>query len=766
MITGAGAKTSIVLMKGNSSMKSSNSCPIKVLATMIFLMSATITYAGTRYRDIVFTSATVTKNIQFGSNLGISGSNTVLSLDLYEPANDTVQSRPLVILLHGGSLIVGDKGDMVTLCTDLAKRGYVAATIDYRLGIEDPKGVRTILEALLRGVQDTKAAVRFFRSEAAQYGIDTSRIFLEGSSAGSMVAVHYAYWDQSEIPADINQAKWGNIEGTSGNPGYSSAIKGIVNYCGAIIDPTWMDAGEAPVANFHGLLDTVVPPDSGVSGDFTIKMFGGVAISRNALRLGIYNQGAFFPQMAHGGNEDSLRVFSSNFLYTLIVLASTAPQDFTSLQLSARSAKVFRYDSYNFLTSALDKSGNRIILPHSMVQYSCNTSIGSIASSGIFTPSDHADSGYVYARLNNKTDSCFVKTYDFKYFVIKPKLAVTDTLQTLNLSIDTYDAESTKHDLAITKFKLTSTNPSVGTIDSMGTFTGRKNGTTKIIASLNSYSDTSVVRVESASGIVSLDQLENLSGWKFEGSNLDSLSVTLATDQKSTGNASFRIDYKLTYDATVPSYMVYLSKDVLLYGLPDSIYLDVKSDGRRHRLSYLFSDANSGTFRASAKKFLNNSLVFDLVNTPMAGMAPVTGTSRMISPLTLKRIEIQLTGDLIQGQSTSGTIYIDNLRLKYPGPVTGVEKVMPTPAQFSLEQNYPNPFNPSTAISYQLSAVSMVKLTVFDVLGREVALLVNEIQKPGSYVTRWDGSGNATGVYLYRLQTGDNVQTKKMVLMK
>jgi len=752
-------------MKGDKPVISFHSFSDKVMLTIVVLIVVETTYAGTRYKDIVFPSTTVTKNIQFGSNVGIDGSNAALLLDLYQPANDTLRLRPLVICMHGGSLISGDRSAMDVFCTDFAKRGYVAATIDYRVGIESPKGVRTILEALLRGVQDTKAAVRFFRSKAAQYGIDTSQIYLEGSSAGSMVAVHYAYWDQDEIPPDVNQAKWGDIEGASGNPGFSSAIKGIINYCGAIIDPKWIDADEVPVANFHGLLDTVVPADSGVSGDFTIKMFGGVAISRIALQLGIYNQGAFFPQMGHGGNEDSLRGFSSNFLYSLMVLSSSAPQDLTSMGLSATSLRLFRYDNYTFLATALDRSGNRIILPQSMIQYTCDTRIGTITSSGVFTPSDRPDSGYVYAKFNGATTPCFVKTYDFKYFIVRPKLAVTDTLRTLKLSVDTYDADAVRHEVPITKFKFTSTNPSVGTVDSTGIFTGKKSGTTKIIATCSGSSDTSVVRVEGASGLVSLDRLESLSGWTFEGVNLDSLSVTLAADQASAGSASFKIDYKFTYDPLKSPYMVYLNKDVLVYGIPDSIYLDAKSDGRRHRLFYRLSDADSRIFRAFGGKFLNNTQAFDFINAPMTGLASLSGTYDAIPPLTLRRIEIQLAGDNIQGQSTSGTIYVDNLRLKYPGPVTGVEQTPHLPALFRLEQNYPNPFNPSTAISYQLSATSLVKLRVFDVLGREVASLVNEFQKPGSYVMRWDGSGYATGVYLYRLQTGDNVQTKKMILL-
>ena len=81
-------------------------------------------------------------------------------------------------------------------------------------------------------------------------------------------------------------------------------------------------------------------------------------------------------------------------------------------------------------------------------------------------------------------------------------------------------------------------------------------------------------------------------------------------------------------------------------------------------------------------------------------------------------------------------------------------------------QNYPNPFNPTTAISYQLSAVSHVTLKVYDVLGREVATLVNEKQDAGTHVVTFDGSHLSSGVYFYRITAGTFIATKKLVLMK
>jgi len=85
---------------------------------------------------------------------------------------------------------------------------------------------------------------------------------------------------------------------------------------------------------------------------------------------------------------------------------------------------------------------------------------------------------------------------------------------------------------------------------------------------------------------------------------------------------------------------------------------------------------------------------------------------------------------------------------------------------FALYQNYPNPFNPSTKISYDVPKASQVVLTVFDVLGQEVATLVNETQAPGSHTVTFNASRFASGLYFYRLSAGSSVQTRKMLLLK
>jgi hypothetical protein len=88
------------------------------------------------------------------------------------------------------------------------------------------------------------------------------------------------------------------------------------------------------------------------------------------------------------------------------------------------------------------------------------------------------------------------------------------------------------------------------------------------------------------------------------------------------------------------------------------------------------------------------------------------------------------------------------------------------PKEYALRQAYPNPFNPSTTIKYELPKSSEVRLIVFDMLGREVSVLVNERRDAGVHEVKFDGRGLSSGVYFYRLQAGDFVQTKKLLLMQ
>jgi len=89
-----------------------------------------------------------------------------------------------------------------------------------------------------------------------------------------------------------------------------------------------------------------------------------------------------------------------------------------------------------------------------------------------------------------------------------------------------------------------------------------------------------------------------------------------------------------------------------------------------------------------------------------------------------------------------------------------------TPRIFKLHQNYPNPFNPISTIKYDISKQSEVTIKIFDIIGREVSILVNETKEPGFYAVSFDGTNYSSGVYFYRIETGSFTDVKKMVLLK
>jgi hypothetical protein len=125
------------------------------------------------------------------------------------------------------------------------------------------------------------------------------------------------------------------------------------------------------------------------------------------------------------------------------------------------------------------------------------------------------------------------------------------------------------------------------------------------------------------------------------------------------------------------------------------------------------------------------------------------------------------TGDQASG-TWSAVIYGTTCSGNWgPATVVSVEKVASgIPEQFALGQNYPNPFNSSTTIKFALPTASHVSIKVHDVLGLEVATLVDKDLPPGQYSTTWNAANVPSGVYLYRIQAGDFVQTRKLILLK
>ena len=148
------------------------------------------------------------------------------------------------------------------------------------------------------------------------------------------------------------------------------------------------------------------------------------------------------------------------------------------------------------------------------------------------------------------------------------------------------------------------------------------------------------------------------------------------------------------------------------------------------------------------------------VFTTTTGATQWTSAAGGLSDLRLKDLVLG-PGGYLYAISDSGALCRTTTALVAVEAPTSVQ-----PEMYSLHQNYPNPFNPSTVISFHLPVVSPVRLVVFDLLGREMAVLVNERREAGVHEITLDASRLSSGVYFYRLHAGDFVSTKRMVVLK
>jgi acetyl esterase/lipase len=208
------------------------------LCATVFLLQAA--QATILYRDPQF-KVKVVRNLQYATgavNQPTAGKRS-LSLDLYEPAGDTATKRPAMIAIHGGGFLFGDKSEMTNLCREMAARGYVCASINYRLVPDDPPGkaedqyTRTVMAA----VDDADHAAHWMEKNAAKYHVDVGRLFIGGSSAGAVVSMLYAYNPERK----------------------SQRVRAVADFWGTMGSRvTWIKKGDAPLFIVHGTEDDTI----------------------------------------------------------------------------------------------------------------------------------------------------------------------------------------------------------------------------------------------------------------------------------------------------------------------------------------------------------------------------------------------------------------------------------------------------------------------------------------------------------------------------
>ncbi|MDZ7401078.1 MAG: T9SS type A sorting domain-containing protein [candidate division KSB1 bacterium] len=174
---------------------------------------------------------------------------------------------------------------------------------------------------------------------------------------------------------------------------------------------------------------------------------------------------------------------------------------------------------------------------------------------------------------------------------------------------------------------------------------------------------------------------------------------------------------------------------------------------------FRITDQASGQSYVLTERYADTNGAIDEKQEVTVDVSPLAGASIVIRP--------ELGGPAVVGKQFSyklGHIYIEQPKA-LPKPRPQQLKTL-EPETFAITQNYPNPFNACTHIQYSLAEAGKVKLAVYDLLGREVAILVNQHQPAGYYEVTFDGRDLASGIYIYRLEAGAYVAIRKLVLVR
>lgn len=215
----------------------------------LFLLFGSSSLLAQRYATDQF-AAVEKQTFPYGA---VSGE--ILSLDLYTPSGDTEVNRPLLLYVHGGGFSAGtrDGDNLVAFAEDMAKKGYVVASMSYRLtmkgkGFGCDQTAQNKIRTFQGAAQDIRMATRYILDRAAQWGINTRQIVLAGSSAGAEAVLHAAYWGLNDLP-----------ENTPPFPD-NFRYAGVISMAGALVDVQMINESTAiPTLMFHGTCDNLVP---------------------------------------------------------------------------------------------------------------------------------------------------------------------------------------------------------------------------------------------------------------------------------------------------------------------------------------------------------------------------------------------------------------------------------------------------------------------------------------------------------------------------
>lgn len=327
-------------------------------------------------------------NIIYGTDTNFNHTLQTLKLNIWKPIRDNNILRPLLLLVHGGGFVSGQKEDFDSLASWYAARGYVAATIQYRLLFYPPLLLTPpyaydsteVLRAGYRSIQDLRGAIRFMKNRSASDSSDINKVYVLGASAGAIAALGAAYIDQaSEIPTGVDsiaavihgptqylRPSLGPLDGKLNLGNADASFHGVVAYMGAMLDTAHLESNlDMPLFVYHQTGDPIVGctfkkglhgAPLGLGTNYP-HLYGSCLITPRAQQLG-YSSAQLFSYIHNGSNhsvhnEMLIDSLTAHWLSALICPVSVG---LSSATTKSATLEVFPIPADNHITIAIQQT--------------------------------------------------------------------------------------------------------------------------------------------------------------------------------------------------------------------------------------------------------------------------------------------------------------------------------------------------------------------------------------------------------------------------
>jgi exopolysaccharide biosynthesis protein len=455
-----------------------------------------------------------------------------------------------------------------------------------------------------------------------------------------------------------------------------------------------------------------------------------------------------------------------------LLAISTAPTGpLATLEIVPDSAYVIVGSKAGFSVNGFDQYWNSVAIEADSIRWSCTAAVGSVDSSGQFTAGAEEGIGYVYARVGAIKDSVKVYITDIHEIRLLPNPIILKVDQEQLVTAESRDAYQNIITLEPTDYEWWCTD-SIGTITDDGTFFATQAGVGYVYTRYHAVVGSTAVSIGAGAEVI-LDKFVTTGNWSLSFIGTVSAACTLYIDNTIyvSPRGSMMLEYELMETSATSA--VYMDCSLPVSGTPDAIGLWVYGDGKGHWLRGEFVDTDNEKFLVDftdEHQGIYWTDAWHYLQVPFSEAIPSwanTGAT-LDFPITWKRIYLVEPDDT---KKDAGAIRIDDLTALYIelGTTEGGDAAIPE--KYRLEQNYPNPFNPTTTVQFGLPEGTPVKVTVYDLRGREVKQLADQWMEPGWHALTWAGRDRSgqelpSGIYIARLISPAFTQSIKMVLLK